>query len=430
LDGGLVQVWGRKLENISVFQLIAPIVCLGFTATFVCIHLYNRNRIAPLFFAFSYLFGAFALTTDVFRDIADNFQISYISSTLYITSASFLVIAFAKHYGRPIPWRPIATIAGLTAVIFVWFFEVQDSMTVRTILMNISAALIFGLSLLIIPRRDTGLIDKIVYWVMVLTVAQFIIRTALVFYVTGETLSAETYSGSAFSKSFHFVVTLNSIGVAITLCILMGMEAIVDLERLSETDALTGLINRRGFEAEAEAHIKDARRKGLPLSLIVCDIDHFKKINDRFGHSFGDWVIKDFGGILTQRCRHSDLVGRIGGEEFCILLPHATAEMAHLVAGACRVSFANKQFRDVPVDTRFTASFGIAEMVADETYQGLFKRADAALYRAKETGRNKVETAASDENVARNPEALVAAIKVPDQDRGSGPQGLRARQKA
>lgn len=391
--------WGSSLEKISIFQLVAPLVCLTFAATFVGIHLYNRNRIAPVFFALSYACGAVGLVLDIYRDIVSHFPITYVSNSFYMASAGFLVTAFAKQFRKPVPIREISIISALTLAIFTFFYEVHDSMTVRTILMNVSAGLMFGLALFTFPRKDMVLIDKLVFWVMVFTVAQFFVRTAAVFYVTGEPLVAETYSTSLFAKSFHFIVTLNSIILAIALCISMGVSAILDLQRLSQTDALTGLINRRGFEDEAHAAISKAQETGTPLSIIVCDIDHFKSVNDTYGHAFGDRVIRGFAKVLKERSRHSDLVGRIGGEEFCILLPNANSDMAKLVAGACRVAFANRQFEKVPPQTRFTASFGIAELTADDRYSCLFRRADGALYSAKKNGRNRVDVESPDHHL-------------------------------
>lgn len=162
-------------------------------------------------------------------------------------------------------------------------------------------------------------------------------------------------------------------------------------ELLSNTDYLTGTLNRRAFEKQLDAEINRARRESLSLGVILTDIDFFKSINDTYGHQLGDEVLKKLAEFLMQQCRSYDFVGRYGGEEFVICLPGAGLEDAFKKA---RRLCAAVQKLEVPGldNVKVTASFGVSSLKADngENIDTLFKRADQALYKAKSEGRNCV----------------------------------------
>ena len=300
-----------------------------------------------------------------------------------------MTAAFAVHFSKKIPYKNLLLISLVTMGLMAWFLLVDYSVTMRTTVMNFGAGLLLLPALAIIPRKNCPTIYKAIFWLMVASFVQFYIRTFLTVYFASAPLTMQNFSSSVYLIAFNFSITLASIGIALSLCIAIGMEEITDMQRLSETDPLSGLVNRRGFEQEVTRQIELSLARKVPLSLIVCDIDHFKRVNDTFGHDMGDRIIKGFGKIIKGSCRRTDMVARIGGEEFCILLPVATKEMGLMVANSAREAFSKHQFRNIPNDIFFTASFGIAQIQADDTYEHLFKRADAALYEAKQSGRNR-----------------------------------------
>jgi diguanylate cyclase (GGDEF)-like protein len=168
-------------------------------------------------------------------------------------------------------------------------------------------------------------------------------------------------------------------------------QANQELEKLVRTDSLTGVANRRHFVERVQIEIQRARRETAPLSLLMIDLDHFKQINDTWGHAAGDDVLRHFSRIAVAPLRATDLIARIGGEEFAVLLPNTGLEGATEVAlrildvvrQQC-VEFGSEQIC-------YNVSIGAAILAPGETrYDSLLKRADAALYRAKETGRNQV----------------------------------------
>jgi diguanylate cyclase len=172
-----------------------------------------------------------------------------------------------------------------------------------------------------------------------------------------------------------------------------------ELARVKEeclVDSLTGLLNRRAFDLRIGELFDAADGRGETFSIIVVDIDHFKRINDGYGHLFGDRVIRAVGSALKAGVKGKDFVGRYGGEEFAILLPATHLKGAWAVAEGVRRLVAGSRIRRLNNDEvvgNITVSAGVATHRAGEGIQSVFERADAALYRAKNGGRNRVETA-------------------------------------
>jgi diguanylate cyclase (GGDEF)-like protein len=164
------------------------------------------------------------------------------------------------------------------------------------------------------------------------------------------------------------------------------------LKAMATTDGLTGLYNRRYFDEQARRSLEVARRNQRPISIVIADTDRFKSINDRFGHPAGDEILKDSAGILRSNARKADVVARIGGEEFAVLMPEATAKLAAQAAERMRKQLEDAEHPKVPElgKEAVTASFGVAALVAEERLEDLLAAADSALYESKVSGRNKV----------------------------------------
>ena len=168
--------------------------------------------------------------------------------------------------------------------------------------------------------------------------------------------------------------------------------AIADTEKrvlfkLANTDPLTGLWNRRELSSACSNALTRATLEKHPSSLIVMDIDHFKNVNDAYGHERGDAVLQAVAEMLTAESRDSDIVARYGGEEFAILLPDCDLDTASDVAERLR---SRVEELDLAEGVRLTSSFGVAQSHVNDTYETIFRRADRALYEAKQQGRNRV----------------------------------------
>jgi polar amino acid transport system substrate-binding protein len=175
------------------------------------------------------------------------------------------------------------------------------------------------------------------------------------------------------------------------------------LERLSVTDSLTRLSNRRELDEVLNRSVELSRRTARPLALIMLDLDHFKVTNDSYGHQVGDQVLRQVAALIREQCRSTDLPGRWGGEEFLIVCPETELGAALVLAERLRVRIEAYRFDQVQHQT---ISLGLADFTAGDTPDSLLGRADAALYAAKRLGRNRVEIGRCADDPAVTPIAL------------------------
>lgn len=164
-------------------------------------------------------------------------------------------------------------------------------------------------------------------------------------------------------------------------------EANLRLEQLANTDRLTNISNRMSLDAELDEHLRRAEASGSPLSLILLDVDHFKEVNDQFGHQSGDLVLRETAYLLKEGMHKEHMVGRWGGEEFLVISPETGTVEALEIAESLRQKLEMHSFSEVG---QMTASFGVATYMEGDTYESLLARCDEALYEAKEKGRNQV----------------------------------------
>ncbi|WP_344799335.1 ABC transporter substrate-binding protein [Litoribacillus peritrichatus] len=162
-------------------------------------------------------------------------------------------------------------------------------------------------------------------------------------------------------------------------------------EKEARTDTLTDLPNRRHFMEVFTRDVEQAQRHGLPFSLILADIDHFKNVNDNYGHAAGDESLKEVGKVLRSNARLGDCYARVGGEEFVIGCPNTSEEQARLLAERLCKALESKEVMYENKSLRLTMSFGLSSLSGEESKDELFNHADEALYSAKQGGRNRVE---------------------------------------
>ena len=168
------------------------------------------------------------------------------------------------------------------------------------------------------------------------------------------------------------------------------MEA--ELFRQASTDSLTGIINRRYFQNQAEQEVRRSRRFARDMAVMMIDIDHFKPINDTYGHAVGDTIIQGVVKRALECLRQSDSIGRVGGEEFAVLLPETALAAARDVAERLRAHIEARPYIIGSGALACTVSIGVAQLSAlDSSLEDLLHRADTALYAAKNDGRNRVE---------------------------------------
>lgn len=185
---------------------------------------------------------------------------------------------------------------------------------------------------------------------------------------------------------YQFAINVIAANTLFGLAIPTLLADNLQLRKVAFTDSLTQVASRDRLEQRAALEIIRSEQDGKPLSLMVFDIDYFKKINDEFGHHVGDQTLQQLARLAQQSLRPTDLLGRFGGDEFVVLLPHTAQGAAMMIAERIIEQLQQIYVADVH---QLTASFGVAELQPDEDYEQLFRRADRALYQAKLAGRNR-----------------------------------------
>jgi diguanylate cyclase (GGDEF)-like protein len=202
----------------------------------------------------------------------------------------------------------------------------------------------------------------------------------------------EAFANSIWVTIFAVELILYAVGTVFVIFMLVSDRAVTAHKTAASMDPLTGMFNRRGFAEATSRVIEREAQAGRPVTVMIFDIDHFKSINDRFGHPAGDEILKLFSTVVVNNLRITDLSGRVGGEEFAALLP-CSLEEGVLVAERVREAF---EASDIIVDegrVDTTVSIGVAGGPAGTELEVLLAAADTALYQAKRGGRNRVEVA-------------------------------------
>jgi diguanylate cyclase (GGDEF)-like protein len=206
---------------------------------------------------------------------------------------------------------------------------------------------------------------------------------------------------------FAFETVIYVVGTAFVVVVISKEHVALVHKTAAMTDLLTGLFNRRAFLQAANAMIAQRARKSQPVSVMLFDLDRFKSINDRFGHAVGDDALKVFAATALANVRSTDVIGRLGGEEFAAIIPGNAAE-AGLVAERLRAAFQAAGVVIAGHEMDATVSIGVVTAIPPVAIDPLLARADAALYRAKHNGRNRVEFDQADARAAPAPQPIPA----------------------
>ena len=286
----------------------------------------------------------------------------------------------------------LGALAATTTLIYV-FSEVAPNLGLRVVSVSAISGLLFLRNALELrckapPEvRVSRRFMESVYW---LVVALMVFRVGANLYSPGVDLMAPSLSQSVFFLVVLLLTTAGSFGM-----FWMEIQYLhLDLTRQAARDSLTGLLNRRAFLAEFSRELARARRGGTVLGVAMFDLDHFKRLNDQYGHPAGDEVLRSVASTMQSTLRHPDIIGRYGGEEFALLMPDTDSAMAMQVAGRIRAAVQMGGVEWNGQRLSITLSGGIAAFPAQgTTAESLIAASDAALYEAKRAGRNRIEAA-------------------------------------
>lgn len=389
------------LSPNATMALIGPGILAVFGIAFVCAWSIEKKRHYLLLLALACILFGLAACSQIFAFPNGTYPNAVVSGLLYtsavVAAAEGILRRADKQFGIKVDLAIIAVVTML-----IWYYAyITPFLLARVYIQNFGyGAILFAAALRLMPTSGARLMDRALFWILLVFALQFFPRTVLTIGVHAPA-DAKAFGLSSFWQALQ--LSLAVLGAALAFAILGATVADIldDMRRERDSDALTGVLNRRGFEDKARPHF--ARQSKSPLALVLCDLDHFKSINDTYGHSAGDDVLKDFGAILRNELHTNDLAGRLGGEEFAVLLPGASITEATRFAEQVRSTLERRHFDSIPASRRITASFGIADRHSGHQFQELYERADRRLYLAKADGRNRIVTT----DLADTPDSII-----------------------
>ena len=369
-------------------SLLNPGIGALLAIAFLLLWMHGRNQLYVLHAAWGYAAMAVAF---LIQDLAPSlpYEAQRIPSNLaFLASACLIVGATIGRYGVPVPWRRMLAIAGTGMAVFLWFLLGAPSITGRILTISITLGVVAAqlpLVLYRVPRAH--LIDSIIFWIGVLSAANFILRPVLIVALTGAVDTYDGFQQTIYWTTVQFTQALISILFALSLMVAVAIDLMAELRHQADSDTLSGLLNRRGFEAAAGSAVRACADGEQSVALLIADLDHFKAINDSQGHPAGDAIIAAFGAHIRALAPPGTIAGRIGGEEFALLLPGAGIDTARSLAEAIRTGMAGTAAPGIPAPT---VSIGLTGAAIGARLSQLMQDADEALYEAKRAGRNRV----------------------------------------
>jgi diguanylate cyclase (GGDEF)-like protein len=379
------------LDTGLLIALLNPTIALALGAAFAMLWSYQRHRPYLAALAVSYCLSAPGFLFQYFTLPVGVAMTKLISNICFTIAACCLSGAIVARYGRRVPYVGIAVMTGAGLAAFSWFMFVQPDLTWRVLGTNFAFG---GLSLLVAAElrvvRNNGPTEKILFVLALLSGLNFTARTLVVVIAHGPFPSYDGFYGSSYWTTALLSHALLSLLIALCLFSAAALDVVKTLKAETYTDPLSGILNRRGFEERAARLLEQCDKAGFPVALVLADLDHFKALNDQHGHETGDRVIADFAAKLRAATGARGAAGRIGGEEFAVLLPLSDLAAARLFAEAIRSFYSAGAVDGLPAGIRVTASFGVAARTGKEGLLPMMRRADEALYKAKKNGRDSV----------------------------------------
>lgn len=384
---------GAVLDQGLFISLLNPALSAVLSAAFFVFWLLRRGRRHILQLCLCYLCIAVGFVLQGFN-LGLGFETAkLLSNLLFFTAVLMFASALIDRVGLPVPVVPLIGCATVGMALFTWFLLVEPNFAVRVFAVNYGLGAMCAIATLRLrqsPSRAT--IDRLLVWLAGLRALDFFVRPAAVALLDGGDAGQAPYITSAYWLTTSLSVIIFSLLIALTLLTALALDIMQELRTESRTDVLSGLLNRRGFEEKAAPYFDDGKLGAAPLGLLLADLDHFKAVNDVHGHGTGDAVIAAFARLLRQAGAGRAIIGRIGGEEFAVLVPYCDLGGARLLAEGVRSSLAMGALDGIKPDLRnVTCSFGVAGRVPGERFEDIFQRADDALMQAKRAGRNRVQ---------------------------------------
>ncbi|RYG30300.1 MAG: GGDEF domain-containing protein [Burkholderiales bacterium] len=403
------------MAGASFILAINLFIAALFALAFFLVAATNRNDGTPRWFALAYCCGLLYIGAEILLPIQINAQLTYTAGfAAFLGAVACVTIGIASRYRQPIPWGLVAVTAVLSIIANWLAYDIGRDSIVRMLAYQAPYALLQAVAAQLVWRsRRRHPMDVALLVLFCLSGLQFITKPLVAQWTGGAGDFSQSYISTTYALYSQSFGAILQVALGLLTLLMLVRDMLVEVTARSETDPLSSLLNRRGFEDRAVALLAAATQSGVPVTLVASDLDSFKSINDNFGHDTGDQVIIAFASLLASSSPHKAIISRIGGEEFAVLLPGTNQAAARLYAESLRTAFGSMAIGALPEHMRVTASFGVAEFDGKESLSELRRRADTALYVSKRGGRDRVSVAADpdEDEMPMHPLAGTTAIR-------------------
>lgn len=335
-----------------------------------------------------------------------------VSAAIYSAGATLFSLGIIARSRLPGGHRPLLVISVALVIGIFWYAYVDRQLVPRVYILNFGVAAILLYASWRTRKLISGSIaDRILFWSLLGVGLHFFPRTQL----TVQSIASATvadFSDTSFWILTLYVISIFTIILGISIIVVTGLDALAAVKRERDTDSLTGVRNRRSLEGL----LSRTAAFRQPVSLLMCDLDHFKRINDTYGHHGGDIVLKSFVDNLVATVGQEGIVARLGGEEFVVVMPGADITRAVSLAERILASTSQVRAHSIAPGLIVRCSIGAVEIGDDEDPWAAMRRMDDLLYKAKQAGRNRVVSELDFENSATSmPNPVQQATMVANQ---------------
>ncbi|WP_354433429.1 GGDEF domain-containing protein [Martelella mangrovi] len=379
--------------------LIVPGGLLILAGSFIVAWFTGVRRLYLILLAGSYGMLAVGFCAMMLRGLLPDAFILPVANGLFIATQIGLAEALLQRRGKSFGIAVNMAVFLITFAIYCYFLFFGSTFE-RTLAINVALFLIMFVTMLRFwIRRDDTIHDKLIFWTIVALGLAHSVRSIGIFY------SVDIVDpNSIFWQFMQVYILLLAMVLALEVLASHFVESLDRLNTLRDRDKLTGVLNREGFDRAVGGFYTD--RSATLVAMTLLDLDNFKVTNDTLGHPAGDMVLRAFGEILRRETRATDVIGRIGGDEFAIFSVGLDRQGACVMAERIRNHLSQRWFSDAGMDFEATCSIGVATARSQEGYEALYRMADNALYGAKRLGRNRVVAEGAPSTVVRETSIL------------------------
>lgn len=406
VGGSVDSVPARAMRGATFLLVINGFIGLSFAAAFLGLSWRSRLELGR-WCAAGFVSAAATVTVEALAPlIASARLLSGLSFSLLLLALTLIAAGLTRHYRPGLSVAPAVILwAGCTLFnVAVTYDLPRGTLTHGLAYQGPFAAMAALGAARVLGSGRRGPWDRLLAGILAIVSLQFLAKAGAPLFSDGEAADVRGYVMSVYAYYSQTLGAVLSLLLGLALLGVIVAELVAETARRLEHDHLSGALTRAAF-LDGATSFTERLRSDRSACLVMADLDRFKSINDRFGHAAGDEVISLFGAVLRNLAQPGELCGRLGGEEFCLLLPDLDIREAPARLEAIRAALASRTYQLVPAGVRVTASFGVAMIGNGEALDSVMRRADRALYDAKAAGRDGYVLAGSSGEGAR-PAAL------------------------